>query len=73
MARDLSILSEPRADISWFYDRGKPGLHKYFIHCFFFFSGWQKRAEEAESKGELGKDRSTYFDRIVKEGEKAGE
>lgn len=39
----------------------------------FFFSGWQKRAEEAESKGELGKDRSTYFDRIVKEGEKAGE
>lgn len=34
MARDLTILSEPRSDISRFYDGGKPGLHKYFIQCF---------------------------------------
>lgn len=61
MARDFTISSEPRADNSWFYDRGKPGLHKFFIHC--FLPAGRSEQKKLRAIGELGKDRSTYFDR----------
>lgn len=56
---DPAIPSEPRAGISWFYDRSKAGLYKYFIRC--FLPAGKSEQKEAKSRGKLGKDTSTYL------------